>query len=39
MTARSHSRDRQKDKKKRAMALAVGRAKRGETRRDDRADD
>jgi len=29
MTARSHSRDRVKDKKKRATALAVSRAARG----------
>lgn len=35
MTARSHSRDRQRDKKKRATALAMNRAKRGEERRDD----
>lgn len=35
MTARSHSRMRSKEKKARATALAIGRNKRGEVRRDD----
>lgn len=34
MTARSHSRQRSKDKKARATALAIGRNKRGEVRRE-----
>lgn len=35
MTARSHSRDRQRDKKKRATAMAVNRSKRGQGVRTD----